>query len=74
MCKILHFIQNNASGETPESEAALLKLIPYKRVGKPEDIGHVTVWLASDESDYVTGTTIFADGGMLLYQGFATGG
>ena len=52
----------------------MLKLIPYKRVGEAEDIGHVAVWLASDNSDYVTGTTIFADGGMLLYPGFATGG
>jgi glucose 1-dehydrogenase len=65
---------NRNAWETPESEAALLKLIPYKRVGEPEDIGKVAVWLASDESDYVTGTTIFADGGMLLYPGFATGG
>jgi glucose 1-dehydrogenase len=65
---------NRDAWETPESEAALLKLIPYKRVGEPEDIGHVAVWLASDNSDYVTGTTIFSDGGMLLYPGFATGG
>ena len=65
---------NRDAWETPESEAALLKLIPYKRVGEPEDIGHVAVWLASDESDYITGTTIFADGGMLLYPGFASGG
>jgi len=65
---------NRNAWATPESEAALLKLIPYKRVGEPEDIGHVAVWLASDDSDYVTGTTIFADGGMLLYPGFATGG
>ena len=65
---------NRNAWETPESEAALLKLIPYKRVGEPEDIGKVAVWLASDEADYITGTTIFADGGMLLYPGFATGG
>ena len=60
--------------DTPEAEAELLKLIPYDRVGEPDDIGKVAVWLASDESDYITGTTIFADGGMLLYPGFATGG
>lgn len=65
---------NRNAWDTPESEAALLKLIPYKRVGEPEDIGNVAVWLASDESDYVTGTTIYADGGMLLYPGFASGG
>jgi glucose 1-dehydrogenase len=65
---------NRKTWETPEAEAELLKLIPYKRAGEPDDIGKVAVWLASDESDYVTGTTVFADGGMLLYPGFATGG
>jgi glucose 1-dehydrogenase len=65
---------NRRAWETPEAEAELLKLIPYKRVGEPVDIARAAVWLASDESDYITGTTIFADGGMLLYPGFATGG
>lgn len=53
---------------------SLLTLIPYGRIGQPEDIGKVAVWLASDMSDYVTGTTIFVDGGMLLYPGFSTNG
>jgi glucose 1-dehydrogenase len=65
---------NKSAWETPEAESELLKLIPYDRVGEPADIGKVAVWLASDESDYITGTTIFADGGMLLYPGFSTGG
>lgn len=65
---------NRSAWETPEAEKDLLKLIPYGRVGKPEDIARAAVWLASDESDYVQGTTIFIDGGMLLYPGFATGG
>lgn len=52
----------------------LLTLIPYGRIGLPEDIGKVAAWLASDESDYITGTTIFADGGMLLYPGFTSNG
>lgn len=52
----------------------MLKLIPYKRIGTPEDIGSVASWLASDESDYVNGTTIFVDGGMTCYPGFATNG
>lgn len=56
------------------TKANLLKLIPYNRVGDPQDIGNVAVWLASDESDYVHGSTIFVDGGMTLYPGFATGG
>lgn len=59
---------------TPEAEKELLKLIPYKRVGDPKDIATVAVWLSSDESDYVNGTTIYVDGGMTLYPGFATGG
>ncbi len=65
---------NRSAWETPEAEAKLLKLIPYGRVGLPEDIGRAAVWLASDASDYVTGTTLFVDGGMTLYPGFATGG
>ncbi len=65
---------NRMAWETPEAEAELLKLIPYNRVGIPEDIARAAVWLASDESDYVTGITLFVDGGMTLYPGFATGG
>ena len=65
---------NREAWETPEAEAELLKLIPYGRVGVPEDIGRVAVWLASDASDYVTGTTLFVDGGMTLYPAFARGG
>ena len=65
---------NRSAWETPEAEAELLKLIPYNRVGVPEDIGKVAVWLASDDAEYVHGTTIFVDGGMTLYPGFATGG
>ncbi|MEF9438317.1 MAG: SDR family oxidoreductase [Candidatus Mariimomonas ferrooxydans] len=65
---------NRNAWETPEAEASLLKLIPYRRVGETVDIARVAVWLASDEADYINGTTIFADGGMLLYPGFATGG
>lgn len=65
---------NRAAWETREAEAELLELIPYERVGDPMDIAHVAVWLASDASDYVTGTTIYADGGMTLYPGFREGG
>lgn len=65
---------NRSAWETPEAEAKLLELIPYNRVGETEDIGRAAVWLASDESDYVTGITLFVDGGMTLYPGFATGG
>lgn len=57
-----------------EKRKALIKLIPYKRIGKPEDVAKVAVWLGSDESDYVTGTTIYVDGGMTLYPGFVDNG
>lgn len=65
---------NHSAWETPDALKSLLTLIPYGRIGQPEDIGKVAVWLASDESDYITGTTIFADGGMTLYPGFSTNG
>ena len=51
-----------------------MKLVPYKRIGEPEDIAQAAVWLSSDASDYINGTTLFVDGGMLCYPGFATGG
>jgi len=65
---------NKSAWSTPEAYEKLLHLIPYKRIGEPEDIGRVAAWLASDQADYITGTTIFADGGMTLYPGFETGG
>jgi glucose 1-dehydrogenase len=55
-------------------EAVLLKLIPSKRIGEPDDVARTAVWLASDESDYLQGTTIYVDGGMLLYPGFIGAG
>ncbi|MBC8085212.1 MAG: SDR family oxidoreductase [Hymenobacter sp.] len=65
---------NQTTRDTPQEEKDLLTLIPYGRIGEPADIGSVAVWLASDESDYVTGITLFADGGMTLYPGFADNG
>jgi glucose 1-dehydrogenase len=65
---------NTSAWDTPEAYASLMKLIPYNRIGEPEDIARAAVWLASDQSDYITGTTLFVDGGMTLYPGFATGG
>jgi glucose 1-dehydrogenase len=65
---------NTSAWQTPESYAALMTLVPYGRIGEPEDIARAAVWLASDQSDYVVGTTLFVDGGMTLYPGFATGG
>jgi len=65
---------NRAAWETPAASAKLLKLIPYGRIGEPEDVAQAAVWLASDASDYVVGTTLFVDGGMMLYPKFREGG
>ncbi len=65
---------NRAAWETEAALAALRRLIPYGRIGEPEDIGRVAAWLASDEADYIHGQTIFVDGGMTLYPEFARGG
>jgi len=65
---------NTAAWQTPEAYRDLMTLVPYKRIGEPDDIAQAAVWLASDAADYVTGATLFVDGGMTLYPGFATGG
>ncbi|WP_454827045.1 SDR family oxidoreductase [Paraburkholderia xenovorans] len=65
---------NKDAWDTDAALQKLLKLIPYRRVGESEDIGKAAVWLASDESDYVVGTTLFVDGGMTLYPGFDDNG
>ncbi|MFJ9446323.1 SDR family oxidoreductase [Kitasatospora sp. NPDC101235] len=65
---------NRDAWDTPDAEKELLQLIPYGRVGDPEDIAHAAVGLASDLMDYVVGTTLYVDGGMTLFPGFATGG
>jgi glucose 1-dehydrogenase len=65
---------NMQAWDTPEAYNELLKLIPYKRIGEPEEIGRAAVWLASDYADYVHGVSLFVDGGMTLYPGFETGG
>lgn len=65
---------NHAAWATAEARHELGKLIPYGRIGDPEDIARAVVWLASDASDYITGTTIVVDGGMMLYPGFRGNG
>jgi glucose 1-dehydrogenase len=65
---------NMEAWATPAAYGELLKLIPYKRIGEPEEIGRAAVWLASDYADYVHGISLFVDGGMTLYPGFETGG
>jgi glucose 1-dehydrogenase len=65
---------NKSAWDTPEALNKLLALIPYQRIGVPEDIGNAAVWLCSDDSDYVNGTSLFVDGGMTLYPGFTENG
>ncbi len=65
---------NRDAWETDEAYEKLMRLVPYNRIGEPSDIGRTVAWLASDQADYIVGTTIYVDGGMMLYPGFATGG
>jgi glucose 1-dehydrogenase len=65
---------NRPAWETPEAYRKLMTLVPYKRIGEPQDIAQAVAWLVSDMADYVTGATLFVDGGMTLFPGFATGG
>ena len=65
---------NKSVWGTPEGMQGLLELIPYGRIGEVSDIARAAVWLASDDSDYVTGATLYVDGGMTLYPSFRTGG
>jgi glucose 1-dehydrogenase len=65
---------NEEAWSTRDAYNSLMTLVPYKRIGEPSDIGRAAVWLVSDDSDYVTGTTLYVDGGMTLYPGFETGG
>lgn len=61
---------NRNAWHTEKARRDLESLIPYGRIGDPADIARGVVWLASDASDYVTGTTLVIDGGMMLYPGF----
>jgi glucose 1-dehydrogenase len=65
---------NTAAWQTPEAYAEVVKLVPYGRIGEAEHVAGPAVWLASNESDYVVGATLFVDGGMTLYPSFASGG
>ncbi|CAN5318674.1 SDR family oxidoreductase [soil metagenome] len=65
---------NTPAWSTPAALNSLMSLIPYNRIGQPKDIGNLAVFLASDDSDYITGASIFIDGGMTVFEGFAEGG
>jgi glucose 1-dehydrogenase len=61
---------NQALIDDPEKRRAVEEEIPLGRTGTPEEIAAAIAWAASDEASYVTGTTIFVDGGMTLYPKF----
>lgn len=65
---------NKDAWSTPEAMGSLMKLVPYNRIGKPEDIGNLAVFLASDHADYISGASIFVDGAMTTFESFSTGG
>ncbi|UTR12694.1 glucose 1-dehydrogenase [Evansella sp. LMS18] len=58
---------NPAEDKDGEEKKKVLRKIPMRRIGQPEQIAAAAAWLASSEADYVTGTTLFVDGGMTLY-------
>ena len=65
---------NKSAWDNQQSLNALMTLIPYDRIGQPEDIGNLAVFLASDYSDYITGASIYVDGGMTSLESFADNG
>jgi glucose 1-dehydrogenase len=52
----------------------LLELIPYGRIGDPEDVARAALFLVSEAADYIVGSTLTIDGGMSLYPGFRDNG
>jgi glucose 1-dehydrogenase len=64
----------NAAATEGDAAKQLLKLIPYGRIGEPEDIARVALFLVSDMADYMVGATVYVDGGMTLYPGFEDNG
>lgn len=65
---------NTHAWSDEEAREKLLTLIPYRRVGEPDDVANAVLWLLSDASDYVNGTSLVIDGGMTLYPAFRDNG
>ncbi|KIL52892.1 glucose-1-dehydrogenase [Jeotgalibacillus campisalis] len=64
---------NKEKFDNEEQRDEVLSMIPMKKIGEPEQVASVAAFLASDQASYVTGTTLFVDGGMKLYPSFAAG-
>jgi glucose 1-dehydrogenase len=61
---------NRSVLEDPRQSATVLAEVPLGRWGHVSDIARAVAWLASDQASYVTGATLFVDGGMTLYPRF----
>jgi glucose 1-dehydrogenase len=57
----------------PKQKDELLSLIPMHEIGDPEQIAAAAAWLVSKEASYITGTTLYVDGGLTLYPAFQPG-
>ena len=64
---------NAAKFADPKALAQTVKLVPMGTIGTVEQIAAAAAWLASDQSGYVTGQSLFVDGGMSLYPSFERG-
>lgn len=56
--------------DDPEKHAEVVEQVPWGRLGRPEEVAAAIAWLAGPDSEYVTGSTLFVDGGMMLYPRF----
>ncbi|MBS2969540.1 glucose-1-dehydrogenase [Metabacillus sp. KIGAM252] len=64
---------NKEKFSDPAAKEEVLKMIPLNKIGEPEEVAAAAVWLASEEASYVTGTTLYIDGGMTNYPSFQAG-
>jgi glucose 1-dehydrogenase len=61
---------NQSVLEDPQASAAVINEVPLGRWGHVTDVARAVAWLASDQASYITGATLFVDGGMTLYPRF----
>ncbi len=58
---------NAATLADPAKGQRLREIVPLRRMGKPEEVAEVALFLVSDRSSYVTGSTYFVDGGIVRH-------